>query len=64
MAKVESPRDAALRRVVHQEARIAKQKRLIANLKANGSGTGAAKQLLALMEDSLTALRTSLSIYR
>jgi uncharacterized coiled-coil protein SlyX len=60
MAKVETPREAASRRVAEQEARIARQKHLIANLDRDGIASGAAKRILATMQDSLTALRTSL----
>jgi hypothetical protein len=63
MAKAESPREAALRRIAEQEARLAKQKRLIATLKANGTDTFISERLLATMEDALTALRASLRLY-
>jgi hypothetical protein len=60
MGKVETLRGAALRRVAEQEARIARQKHLIANLDRIGLASGAAKRLLATMQDTLTTLRTSL----
>jgi hypothetical protein len=64
MNKVESPqRAAALRRIAEQEARIARQKELIANLTANGTGSAPAQRLLAAMEDALKALRSSLNLY-
>ena len=53
-----------LLRIVRQEARIARQKVLIAELDANGAGTGSAQRLLAVMEHALAALRTTLSQYR
>jgi hypothetical protein len=64
MVKIESPREAALRRIAEQEARLAKQKRLIATLKANRTDTFLSERLLATMEDALTALRASLRLYR
>jgi hypothetical protein len=54
---------AALQRVGAQQARIAKQKELIANLASNGAGVATAEHVLVTMEDTLTALRTSLSQY-
>jgi hypothetical protein len=59
MGKVEATREAALRRVAEQEARIARQKHLIANLDRDGIASVAAKRVLATMQDTLTALRTS-----
>src|SRR5262245_40384079 len=53
MKSVESPREAALRRITEQEARIARQKQLIANLTANGTGSAPAQRLVANMEDTL-----------
>jgi hypothetical protein len=61
--KDESPRLAALRRIAEHEARITRQKVIIAQLNANGAATGTAKRLLATMEDALTALRSSLNHY-
>jgi hypothetical protein len=63
MAKPECPRDAALSRISQQEVRVAKQKVLIANLKAKGTPTVGAEQSLATMEDVLSALRNSLHRY-
>jgi hypothetical protein len=40
MARIESLRQAALRRVAEQEARVAKQALLVVSLKANGASTG------------------------
>ena len=64
MARIESLRQAALRRVAEQEARVAKQSLLVVRLKANGASTGEAERLLAIMEVSLIAFRTSLRLYR
>jgi hypothetical protein len=63
MAKDESPREAALRRVAEQGARVARQKKAVATLKANGAGTYAAEQLLVTMEDTLASLRATLIRY-
>jgi hypothetical protein len=63
MAMAESPRDAALRRISQQEARVSKQKALIASLKTNGTPTVGAERSLATMEDVLKALRDSLQRY-
>jgi hypothetical protein len=63
MKRSESPREAALRRIVEQEARIARQTELIANLTANGTGSAPAQRLLVTMEKTLKALRASLSLY-
>jgi hypothetical protein len=63
LAEAESPREAALRRVAEQEARVARQKKLIATLKANGTDTFISERLLTTMEDALAALRASLRLY-
>jgi hypothetical protein len=60
MARIETPREAALRRIAEQQARVTKQKDLIAQLEANGGGTATVRQQLATMEDSLSALRLAL----
>jgi hypothetical protein len=52
-----------LRRVAEQGARVARQKKTVATLKANGAGTYAAEQLLVTMEDTLTSLRATLIRY-
>lgn len=59
----ETPRQAAERRIAEQEARVARQRDLLAILASNGAGTDTASRLLKTMEDTLTALRTSLSQY-
>jgi hypothetical protein len=59
MADLETSHQATLQRIAEQEARIARQKVLIAKLAANGWGSGDARRVLATMEDGLTALRTS-----
>ena len=63
MAKDESPREAALRRVAEQQARVARQQKMVAVLRASGLGAYAASDLLQSMEDTLMAMRTSLSRY-
>jgi uncharacterized coiled-coil protein SlyX len=63
MEKVETPREAVLRRIAEQEARIARQRHVIANLDWNGLASAAAKRLLATMQDTLTTLRSSLRHY-
>jgi len=64
MARIESLRQAAQRRVAEQVARVAKQALLIVSLRANGASTYEAERLLAIMEASLIAFRTSLRLYR
>jgi hypothetical protein len=51
---------AALQRIAEQEARIARQKELIAKLDAKGRNIAVPQRLLAVMEDTLTTLRASL----
>ena len=63
MAKDESPREAALRRVAEQEILVARQQKMVAALKANGVDTYAADRGLKTMEDTLTALREGLGRY-
>jgi hypothetical protein len=63
VVKADSPRQAALRRIAEQQARIAKQRTLIAALKANGTSTRSANQSLGHMEVALSALRASLRLY-
>jgi uncharacterized coiled-coil protein SlyX len=64
MEKVETPREAALRRIAKQEARIARQRLVIAGLDRAGIASGQAKRLLATMQETLAALRTSLDHLR
>jgi hypothetical protein len=56
-----TPRQAALQQIVEQEARITRQKILIAHLDAKGISVFAAVCLLWELEDTLTTLRTSLA---
>jgi hypothetical protein len=56
MSKAESAREAALRRVAEQEARVEKQRGA-----AGGTSTKTAERLLVTMEETLTALHTSLN---
>jgi hypothetical protein len=63
MTTTESPREAALQRIAEQQARIEKQRTLIAALRANGSATRSAEQVLRQMEGALSALRDSLHLY-
>jgi hypothetical protein len=63
MAKDESLREAALRRVAEQQARVARQQKMVAALRTNGVGAYAAGQLLESMEDTLTGLRAIVSRY-
>ena len=63
MAMTESPRQAALRRIAEQQARIARQRTLIAALKANGSSTQSAMEL-GHMQGALSTLRDSLRLSR
>ena len=60
MAVTESPRQATLRRIAEQQARIARQRTLIAALKANGSSTQSAMESLGHMQGTLSSLRDSL----
>ena len=57
MAVTESPRQAALRRITEQQARIARQRTLIAALKANGSSTQSAMESLGHMQGPRSSLR-------
>ena len=61
--RVEPGREAALRRVMEQERRVARQKAAVARLAANGLGAGHAKKLLTVMEESLRLLRAALKQY-
>ena len=61
MAKDESLHEAALRRVAEQQARVARQQKMVAALRAHGVGAYAASQRLQSMEDTLMAMRASLS---
>ena len=61
MNKSEALRKAALLRIAEQEARIARQKDVIAHLNAIGASIVPAQHLLTVMEDTLKTLRTSLS---
>jgi hypothetical protein len=63
MAKEDSPREAALRRIAEQETRVARQQKAVAALKTHGVSTFAANQLLRTMKETLTALREALSRY-
>ena len=63
MAVTESPRQAALRRITEQQARIARQRTLIAALKANGSSTQSAMESLGHMQGTLSSLRDSLRLH-
>jgi hypothetical protein len=58
-----SPRQASLQRISEQEARVERQKALVASLKANGTPTVSAERSLATMENILRALRQSLRRY-
>ena len=64
MAMTESPKQAALRRIADQQARIARQRTLIAALKANGSSTQSAMESLGYMQGTLSMLRDSLHLLR
>ena len=61
MNKGEALRTAALLRIGEQEARMARQKELIANLAARGASIVVARRLLATVEDTLKTLRACLS---
>ena len=61
--RIETPREAALRRVMEQERRVARQKETITRLGANGIAPGQAERLLAAMEESLRLLRAALKLH-
>jgi hypothetical protein len=63
MTRSEALRKAALQRISEQEARIERQKELIAHLTAKGIGSASAERLLEAMGDTLNTLRASLSHY-
>lgn len=63
MAMTESPREAALRRIAEQQARVVRQRTLIAALKANGSSTQSAMESLGHMQGTLASLRDSLRLH-
>ena len=63
MAKVEAGCEAILRRIAEQEARIARQKRLIEGLAANETSSANARGLLQVMEATLGTLQASLAYF-
>ena len=62
MPNVETAHDKAVQRIAEQEGRIARQERLIVHLDRDGHSSEAARELLTVMEDSLSVLRSSLTL--